>query len=100
MPARATTRLFVCLLLVFSLCAPIVAIAAPAAHANRAAEFRALAAPAGSHHRPATPSLFTVVPLHTATSDPGHRAATVELRAPRSIWTAQPRTGRSPPAIS
>src|SRR5436305_13847898 len=99
MTARATTRLFVCLLLVLSLCAPMFAIAAPAAHPNRAAKFRALAAPTtGSQQRPTTPSLFTVVPLHTAPSDPGRRAAaTVPARAPRSLPTAGQRTARSPP---
>jgi hypothetical protein len=113
MTPRFTTRSLLCVLLLLSLCAPVLAIASPAADRDRATEFRALAAPssavlltrAGARHdharqRPSTLSVFTVVPLHSAASDPGRLAAAVERTAPRSLWTAEPRTGRSPPAIS
>ena len=113
MTARFTTRPLMCVLLVLSLCAPILTIAAPAADRHRATEFRALAAPSsavlltrtGARHdharqRPCTPSLFTLVPLHGGGSDRGRLAAAVKSHAPRSLWTAAPRTGRSPPTIS
>jgi hypothetical protein len=113
MTPRFTTRSLLCALLVLSLCAPVLAIAAPAADRDRAAEFRALAAPSSSvlltragtrddhaRQRPSTASVFTLLPLHGDASDPGRLAAAVERHAPRSLWTAEPRTGRSPPAIS
>jgi hypothetical protein len=102
-----------CVLLVLSLCAPVLAIAAPAEDRNRATEFRGLAVPSsivlvtrgGTLHeharqRPSAPSLFTLIPLHGGESDPGRLAAVVEHHGPRSLWTAGPRTGRSPPTIS
>jgi hypothetical protein len=113
MTGSATTRRLVCVLLAVSLCAPILAVAAPAAaDCDCAADFRALAAPSSTvlltgagarqhaRQRPSAPSLFTLIPLHGGGSDPGRFAAGVERRSPRSLWTAGPRTGRSPPAIS
>jgi hypothetical protein len=113
MTARFTIRPLTCVLLVLSLCAPVLAIAAPAANPDRATEFRALATPSltllltradarqdHARQRPSTPSLFTVVPLHGGASDRGRLAVAVERHAPRSLWIAGPRTGRSPPAIS
>lgn len=102
-----------CVLAALSLCAPMLAIAAPAADAGRASEFRALAAPsstallsrAGVRHdharqRASAPSLFTLVPLDRAASDRGCFRVAGEHRVPRSIWTAEARSGRSPPSIS
>src|SRR6478609_7871639 len=110
MTFRPTTRAVVCVLLVLFLCAPVVAIAAPAADRERAIEFRTLGAPcsmvvmnrggAGYDHarpRPCAPTLLTLVPLDSAASDPGHFTAAIERRLPRSLWIAGPRTGRSPP---
>jgi len=109
MIARSETRAFVCVLILLSLCAPILAIAARAANRDRAIELRTLGplsstvlltrAVAGyvhARHRPAAPTLFTIVPADTA-SDPGHLAAGVESRLTRSLWIAGSRTGRSPP---
>ena len=113
MTARSTTRQLMCALLVLSLFVPAVAIAAPAADRDRATEFRAFAAQSstvlmtrgGTVHdnarqRSSAPSIFTLIPLHGGASDRGRYAAVVEHRAPRSLWTAGPRTGRSPPTIS
>ncbi len=101
------------MLLVLSLCAPMLAIAAPATDIDRATEFRALATPsstvlltrAGVRHdqarqRPSAPSLFTLVPVDGAASDPGRLIAASERRLQHCLWTAEPRTGRSPPSIS
>ena len=111
MTARSITRPLVCLTLVLCLCASLLAITAPAPERERATELRALAEPysaalltraADPHEharqRPSTPSCFTLLPLQGATSDPGRLAAAVQLRCPCSLWTAGPRTGRSPPA--
>jgi hypothetical protein len=113
MTARFTTRPVVCVLLVLALCAPVLAIAAPAANRDRATEFRVIAAqsstillrPAGAGHdharqRSSAPSLFTLVALHGGGSDPGRLAAAVDCHAGRTLWTAGPPTGRSPPTIS
>lgn len=86
-----------CVLLVLSLCAPVLALAAPSS--------TVLVTRGGTLHdhacqRPSAPSLFTLIPLHGGESDPGRLAAAVEHHAPRSRWTAGPRTGRSPPTIS
>ncbi len=101
------------MLLVLALCAPMLAIAAPAADIDRAIEFRALAPPSstvlltrgGARHdharqRPSAPSLFTLVPVDGAASDPGRLTAASERHLPHSLWTAEPRTGRSPPSVS
>jgi hypothetical protein len=112
MTARYTARVLLCVLLALSLCAPMLAIASPAADRDRAAEFRSLApsstvllSRAGARHdharqHPSAPSIFTLVPLHDGASNPGRPAAAVQCRLPRSLWTAGPWTGRSPPAIS
>jgi hypothetical protein len=113
MTPKSKTRSLACVLLALSLCAPILAIAAPPADRHCASEFRALAPPsstvlltrAGARHdhagqRPSAPSLFTLIPLAGDASDPGRLAAAVERLLPRSLWTVAPRTGRSPPAIS
>ena len=113
MTARSKTRPLVCVLLVLSLCACMLAIAAPTADRACATEFRALAAPsstvlltrAGTRHDHArqaasAPSLFTLVPLHGGAFDAGRLAGAIERHEPRSRWTAGPRTGRSPPMIS
>jgi hypothetical protein len=113
MIVTSKTRPLFCVLLALSLCAPTSAIAASQADRNGAAEVRALAPPsptilftrAGARHdqasqRPSAPSLFAVLPLDAAGSDPGRLDAAVQRRLPRSLWTGGPRTGRSPPAIS
>ena len=113
MTATSKTRPLVCVLLVLSLCAPMLAIAAATADRDCATEFRALAAPsstvlltrAGVTHdharqRPCAPSLFTLIPLYGGRSDSGGLAAALERRVPSSLWTGGTRTGRSPPAIS
>jgi hypothetical protein len=113
MTASFTTRPLVCVLLVLSLCAQVLAFAAASADRDRASEFRALAAPSSTvllsrdgarqdqaRQRSSAPSLFTPVPLHGGASNSARLASTVERRAPLSLWTAGPRTGRSPPAIS
>jgi hypothetical protein len=112
MIVTSKTRPLFCVLLALSLCAPTLAIAASQADRNGAAEICAVAAPptilftrAGARHdqasqRASAPSLFTVLPLDGAGSDPGRLDAAVKCRLPRSLWTGAPRTGRSPPAIS
>ncbi len=113
MTARSKTQALGRVLLVLSLGAPTLAIAAPAADIDLAAEFRALAAPSSAvqliravarhdyaRQRPSVPSPFTRIPLDGTASNPGHLIAAAERRLPHSIWTAEPRTGRSPPAIS
>ncbi len=113
MTARATARPLMCLLLVLSLWAPMVAIATAGEDRNCATEFRTLAAPsssvlltrAGARHdqarqRLSAPALFTLVELRCGGSDPGSVAAAVRPRLVRSLWTAGLRAGRSPPAIS
>jgi len=100
----------VCVLLVLFLCAPIVAIAAPAADRDRAIEFRTLGAPSSTvlmsrsgvgydraRLRPSAPTLLILVPSDSTASDPGHFTAAIERRLPPSLWIAGPRTGRSPP---
>jgi hypothetical protein len=113
MSSTSTTRPIVCVLLVLSFCALVLVPAAPMADRDSATEFRTVAAPcstvlltrvgAGHDHarqRPSSPSLFTLVPLHRGASDPGRLVAAVERNAPPFLWTAGPRTGRSPPTIS
>jgi hypothetical protein len=113
MTARSTTRSLVCLLLVFALCAPVLAIAAPAESRDRATELRGLAVPSstvlmtrnGARHdhgrlRPSAPPVFTLVSLQGSVSDPGRLAAAVERYTPRPLWSPGPWTGRSPPTIS
>jgi len=113
MSARSAIRTLTCVLLVFSLCAPALAIAGPAEDRDRATEFRSVAAPSSAvlvtrggalqdhaRQRPSAPSVFTLIPLHGGESDPGRLAVAVEHHAPLSFWNAGPRTGRSPPAIS
>ena len=111
--ARRTIRPLLCVLLVLSLCAPVLGIAAPAADPNPATEFRALAAPSSAvllarggtwqddaRQRPSAPSILTLIPLHGGEFDSGFLAVPVECRAPRSVWTGGLRTGRSPPTVS
>ena len=111
MTAKSTTRPLVCLTLVLCLCASLLAIAVPAAERERPTELRALAEPysaalltraADPHeharHRPSAPSCFTQLPLQGAIPDPGRLATAVQVRCSCSLWTAGPRTGRSPPA--
>jgi hypothetical protein len=112
MTTGSTTRRLMCVLLVVCLCLQVLAIAAPARDRNASAEFRAVApssailltrGSSGHDHardRLSAPSLFTVIPQRCGDSDPGRLAAAVERQGPRSLWTAGPRTGRSPPVIS
>ena len=113
MTASSKTRVFVCALVALALCAPILANPAPTADRPSAATFRALAPPsstllfhrdgAGHDHarqRPATPTVFTLIPIHADASDPGAVATAVESPLPCSLWTSGPPTGRGPPAIS
>jgi hypothetical protein len=113
MKASSKTRTLACVLLVLSLCAPMLAIGAPTADRDRTAEFRALAAPssvvllsrAGIRHdharqRQSASSVFTLIPLHGDGFDPGRFAESADARTPRSLRTGGPLTGRSPPAIS
>jgi len=113
MTARSTIRPLVGALLVLSLCAPVLKISAPAADRDRTTEFRALAAPSfnvlltrsggrydRARQRPSAPSIFTLVRLHTGESDPRRLTPAVGRQTCRSIQTAGPRTGRSPPGVS
>ena len=76
-----------CVLLVLSLCTPIVAIAAPVTDGDRAIEVRTIAVPSSTvllsragdrpdhaHQRGSAPSLFTPVPLDGGASDRGRLA--------------------------
>ena len=112
MPRRFTTR-SLCVLLVLSLCAPAVALAAPTTDLDREAEFRAVVAPSSTvlltragarddhaRQRPSAPSVFTLVALHGGATDSGCLAGAVDRHAPQSLWIGGPRTGRSPPSIS
>jgi hypothetical protein len=109
----STIRSLVCISLALSLCAPMLATAAPGAELHRAAEFRAVTAVsstalltrAGGRHdharqRSCAPSLSTLVPLHGSLPNSGRLAAVIEHPVPALLWTAGPWTGRSPPAIS
>jgi hypothetical protein len=111
MTARSTTRSLVSVLLVLSLCAPALAIAARAT--DSATEFSALAVPSSAvlltrvaawhdhvRQRPSAPSLCPLAPLHGGDCHPISLAAAMERQAPVPLLTASPRTGRSPPSIS
>jgi hypothetical protein len=113
MTAGRKIRTFACILLVLALCAPMLALAGPAARTDSAAEFRALA-PASStlclaragvrqdqaRQRSSAPSVFTLISLRAGVSDPGRLAARVQCLLPNSLRSGGPRAGRSPPAIS
>jgi hypothetical protein len=112
MTARSTTRPLVCVLLAISLCAPILAIAAPARNPDVVTELRAVAPSSAlvlarmgarydqARHRSSAPSVFVLNPLQGAVSDSGRLGAATEGRLPRSLPPGGPRTGRSPPSIS
>ena len=110
MTLRSTTRSLRYILLVLSLCAPICAIAAPAAERDCAIEFatlrvpspKALITPAGlfyDHARkfPSASSLFTLVPFENAAVDPGHLFVPIAARTPGSRWIPALADPRSPP---
>lgn len=106
-----TIRLYICALAVLSLCAPMVAIAAPDVSRDRPAGFRALAAPpsilllardGGRQDHPRRSSTpFFLIPVPPG-GEPGlvRLASATKRYAPRRLFTAGLRTGRSPPAIS
>jgi hypothetical protein len=113
MAVRSKIRPLVCVLLAVSFCVPMLAMGAPAQNCGSASEFRALAAPSSTilltrggarhdlvRHRSSEHSLFAVIPLKGAGSDPGRRAAAIEGRVPHTVRNGGPRTGRSPPPIS
>ncbi len=113
MTARSTARPLMCVLLVLSLGAPMVALTTTGADRACATEFRAFAAPpstvllvrAGAkfdqvRQRPSAPAPFTPVEFRYGGCNPGWLVAAIEPQFVRSVWTAGPRTGRSPPAIS
>jgi hypothetical protein len=113
MTANSRTRPLLCVLLVLSLCAPMIAIAAPVMDRDGATQFSIVSTPssfvlltrAGALHdharlRPSAPSLFTLVTLQVGALSATRFVEAVERRIPRSLWEAGPRTGRSPPAIS
>jgi hypothetical protein len=113
MTARSTIRTLTCVLLVPFLCLQALATAASAADPGRSVEFRSMAAPSSTvlltrdsahrdhaRQRPTAPSLFTFIPQHGGDSDPGGLAGAVERHIRCALWTADLRTGRSPPTIS
>jgi len=89
----------------------MVAIAAPAVGCDRPTEFRALAA---AHsillaradprqdrpRRQSTPFLLIPVPVRGGEPDLVRLASATKRYVPHCLFTAGPRTGRSPPAIS
>jgi hypothetical protein len=112
MTSRFIIRPYVCALVVLSLCAPMVAVATPAVSRDRRTEYRALAAPSSivlltradvrqDHpRRPSTPVALIPVPLRGGEPDLVRLAAATKGYAPRCLFTAGPRTERSPPTIS
>jgi hypothetical protein len=113
MTAGHKIRPFACVLLVLSLCAPALSLAAPAARPDSAAEFRALAPPSSTlclaragvrqnqaRQRSSAPSVFPLISQRAGVSDPGRLAAPVQYLIPTSLRSGGPRTGRSPPSIS
>lgn len=113
MTAGRKIRTFACMLLVLSLCVPTLALAAPAAPPDSAAEFRALAPPSSTlclaragvrqgqaRQRSSAPSVFPLISQRAGVSDPGRLAARVQCLVPTSLRSGGPRTGRSPPPIS
>jgi len=113
MTSRVTARIFTCVLLVVSLLAPTLAIAASTAESSCASEIRALAAPSsmvlltrsGARHdqarqRPSAPSICALVSTGGTRRDPGQFAAAGERYLTPPVWIADTRTGRSPPSIS
>jgi hypothetical protein len=113
MTASSKARPLGAILLVLSLCAPMLANARPAADRDRATEFRALATPSSTvlltcngarydhvRQRPSAPSLLTLLPVDSTDSDPGRLTGAGESRFLYSLWTEAPRTGRSPPWVS
>lgn len=112
MTRTVTIRRFVCALAALSVCAPMIAIAAPPVRSDRPAEFRAVAAPPSivllgradgrqDHARRLSRPFFVIpVPRRGGEPDLVRVAAATKRYAPRCLFTAGPRTGRSPPAIS
>ena len=112
MTRTITIRRYMCTLVVLSLCAPMVAIAAPAVSSDHAAEFRGLAALPSivllaradgrqDHARRSSRPFFVIlVPRCAGEPDLVRVAAGTRRYAPRWFFAAGPRTGRSPPAIS
>jgi len=111
MTARSTIRSLAFVLLIL-LCVQVVAIAAPDGDRDGSAHVRAIAVPCSNvvstrgstHHdytrkRPSAPALLNLVTQHGPTFDAGRLARAVQ-HVRRSVWTAGPQTGRSPPAIS
>lgn len=110
MALRSTTRSLQYILLVLCLCAPIRAIAAPAAERDRATEFATLRVPCPTvliirggrlydHGRQfdSASSFFTVVPFENPAVDPGHFVRTIEHRTTGLLWIPPSAGQRSPP---
>ena len=113
MTANSRTRPLLCVLLVLSFCAPMLAVAAPVMDRDGATQFSVVSTQSSSvlltragvshdhaRQRPSAPSLFTLVTLQGGAFDRGRFVQALERRIPRALWNAGPRTGRSPPAIS
>src|SRR5581483_7115816 len=109
MTTRSTIRSFVCVLLVLSLCAPVLASAdrdGDCSHSIERQTFQAASSAViiagartqyGVSQRISPPALFFIVSYDSAASDRGHRIASVGHRLLRSLCTPRLRTGRSPP---
>ena len=111
MTANSTTRPLLCVLLILSFCAPMLAIAAPVMDRDVATHFSVVSTPSSSvllklaprdhaRRRQPAPSLFTLVTSEGRAFDRSGFVEALDRRLPRSLWKAGPRTGRSPPAIS
>ena len=112
MIGSSTIRRCVCLLVALCLCAPMIAVAAPAVGRDVPTEFCTLAAPPANvllartggrqdqSRKPASP--FFLIPVLQRAGEPDlvQLAAATRQSAPLCLLTAGPRTGRSPPAIS
>jgi hypothetical protein len=108
--ATSAARLFVTVMLIVFLGAPVLAMAAPAAERDRAVAFRTVRVPSpmvlmirsrGFHddalQRSWAPSLVAVIQFESAASGPGHLAGAVARWRARSLWIPAPIYGRSPP---